>query len=139
MRCEVTVEILWTQRRNLGLPTGTALSGLQPGKVLRRCGTADDTVRLVAERCFIDDGVVELGIDALLPAPRFGKDVMNIHGLVEEDREVEALAAAEILGAPSHQQGMDAFVGRRQACAHGEQAISLKQALLDRRRLGAAR
>ena len=65
---------------------------LEPLQVDRWRDAPENSVRLVAERGLVDDGVEDLGLDFLLLAPVLREDVMDIDIFVEEHGVLEMLA-----------------------------------------------
>src|ERR1700677_5300061 len=96
---------------------GVAL--LQLGDVFGGGNAADDSVCAIGEGSLVDDGIVDVWLDAITLAPVLRKNMMNIDVLTEEDRMVELLTRSKVLRAHFHQQGVDTFVGRRQSHTHG--------------------
>jgi hypothetical protein len=78
---------------NLPVRAGPAL--LQLLEVFRGRGTADDAVSPVAEGRLVDDRVINIPGQLLSFAPDLREDVMDVDGLIEEDRVVVVLPTGE--------------------------------------------
>ena len=91
MRPQKSVELLAIDRRRC------LIAGLQLGDVLGWRDTTDDPVRSVGKRCFVDDGIKDIRLDAMSLAPFLRKDMMDVDVFAEEDRVIEFLARTKIL------------------------------------------
>jgi len=67
-------------------------SARKSAQVLGRRDSADNPIGAVGERRFVDDGIIDFGFDATVPAPILGKDVVNVDVFTEEDSVIEFLS-----------------------------------------------
>lgn len=69
------------------------------------------SVRLVGKRGFVNNGIENTWLDAMLFTAVLWEYVMDVNILTKQDRVVESLTRTEILRSYFHQEGVNAFVG----------------------------